>query len=185
MAKGKVGGVLLNLILLFVLFLSLIYTVFDFGGKMFIGELIIVLFFLLLALVSLGIKAASGKNSGLFLLYGLNLINFVFIWGMTKEIVWLGLLVAILGFLIGMATHGKKSDDFDDSFDDFNVEEVEPVKSVKTEFEPGKYVASKTGKKFHAPKCDWAKRIKKKSQVWFDDKDEAKKGKYKACDCVK
>lgn len=184
MTKGKVGGFLVHLILLFVLLLNLIFVVFNFGGKMFIGEFLVLLFLILVALVGMGMKLASGSNSGMFLFYGLNLINFLFIWGMTKRIVWLGLLMAVIGFLIGLVTHKKK--DWDDDFeDDFKVEEVEPVKSVKTEFEPGKYVASKSGKKFHVPKCDWAKRIKKKSQVWFNDKDEAKKEGYKACSCVK
>ena len=51
--------------------------------------------------------------------------------------------------------------------------------------DPGKYVASKTGTTYHAPKCDWAKRIKKKNMVWFADDKAAKKKGYKKHDCLK
>ncbi len=54
---------------------------------------------------------------------------------------------------------------------------------MKKTFKPGKVIASKSGKFYHSPKCDWAKKIKKKNQVWFDDEKEAKK-KFKAHSCV-
>ncbi len=104
MAKGRVGGFLIHLIILLVLFLSLINIIFGFHAKMLMGEFLLLLLFVLIALVAMGFKLASGSS---------------------------------------------------------------------------------TGKKFHAPRCDWAKRIKKKSQVWFNDKEEAKREKYKACDCVR
>jgi len=56
---------------------------------------------------------------------------------------------------------------------------------VKKTFKPGKFVASKTGVKYHSPKCDWAKRINKKNRVWLKDKAEARKKGYKKCSCVK
>jgi len=73
------------------------------------------------------------------------------------------------------------------------VEEKKATKSVKSSkttstkktFKPGKYIASKTGVKYHAPKCDWAKKIKKSNAVWFDSKEAAKKAGYKKDDCVK
>ena len=46
-------------------------------------------------------------------------------------------------------------------------------------------MASKSGTKYHAPKCDWAKKIKKSNAVWFISKEEAKKAGYKKDDCVK
>ncbi len=64
---------------------------------------------------------------------------------------------------------------------------VEPVakEEVKKTFTPGKYIASRTGAKFHAPKCDWAKRIKAGKRVWLKDKAEAKKKGYKQHSCLK
>ncbi len=58
-------------------------------------------------------------------------------------------------------------------------------KQVKKTFIPGKFIASITGVKYHAPKCDWAKKIKKKNVVWFNSKEEAKKAGYKKDTCVK
>ena len=57
--------------------------------------------------------------------------------------------------------------------------------TIKKTFKPGKFVASKTGVKYHSPKCDWAKKINKKKRVWLKDKAEARKKGYKACSCVK
>lgn len=59
------------------------------------------------------------------------------------------------------------------------------IRKTKNVFEPGKYIASSKGSKFHIPRCDWAAKIKPKRRVWFNDEREAKKKGYKACDCVK
>ncbi len=189
MAKGRIGGFLIHLIILIVIFLSLIKIVFGFHAKMLMGEFIVLLFFLLVALIAMTGKLVGSNwgNGGLFLLYGLNLVNFLFIYAADRSLMTGTIIVTIFGFLIAMVSYRISSNDDDDY--DSDLEEIGPIEEEKAEvttsFEPGKYVASKTGKKFHAPKCDWAKRIKKKSQVWFHDKDEAKKQKYKACDCVK
>ena len=37
----------------------------------------------------------------------------------------------------------------------------------------GKYVASKSGSKYHLPSCSGAKRIKEENKVWFDTKEQA------------
>lgn len=62
---------------------------------------------------------------------------------------------------------------------------VEKRRKVETEYYPGKYVASEMGSVYHIATCDWAKRIKKKRQVWFKDKREAGKKGYKKHKCVK
>ena len=65
-------------------------------------------------------------------------------------------------------------------------EEKKAKKSVLKTYAPGKFVASNKGAKFHAPKCDWAKKISLNNQVWFKSKAEAKKKGYKPCGlCVK
>lgn len=58
-------------------------------------------------------------------------------------------------------------------------------KTTKTRHSPGKFVASVKGMKYHAPKCDWAKRIDKKNRVWLKSKQDAGKKGYKPCSCVK
>jgi hypothetical protein len=49
--------------------------------------------------------------------------------------------------------------------------------AVRKRFSPGKYVASKTGRQYHLPRCDWANNIKKQNRVWFaSEKAAAEKG---------
>jgi regulator of replication initiation timing len=48
-----------------------------------------------------------------------------------------------------------------------------------------KFVASKTGKKFHEQNCPFAKNIKPTSKIVFASKNTALNKGYKACDCVK
>jgi len=187
MARGKIGGFLVHSIILVVLFLSLIQIVFSFHHRMFLGELVLLVSFILIAFFFMAGKLSTNNwsNAGLLLLYGLILGDLIFIWAIDARFAVGTIIIAAIGFIIALFSfRNYQKDYFDDDF-----EEIEPADEEKSEvttsFEPGKYLASKTGKKFHIPKCDWAKRIKKKSQVWLNDKDEAKKKGYKACDCIK
>ena len=54
----------------------------------------------------------------------------------------------------------------------------------RAEFKPGKYIASKKASTFHAPKCDWAKKIKKRNQIWFNSIEEATNNGYKKHSCL-
>lgn len=64
------------------------------------------------------------------------------------------------------------------------VKVQEPVKSTISEelpdsgVLPGKYVASKTGTKYHLPTCGGAKQIKEENKVWFTTKEEAEGAGY-------
>ncbi|MDQ5957786.1 MAG: hypothetical protein QG665_112 [Patescibacteria group bacterium] len=42
----------------------------------------------------------------------------------------------------------------------------------------GKYVASKSGTKYHLPSCSGAKRIKEENKIWFQTADEARSAGY-------
>ncbi len=50
-----------------------------------------------------------------------------------------------------------------------------PTPSVALE---GKYVASKSGTKYHFPWCGSASRIKEANRVWFDSKEDAQRAGY-------
>lgn len=187
MARGKIGGFLAHLIVSAVLFLSLINIVFSFHAWMLKGEFLLLLFLLFFAFVSLAGKLIDEEgnwpNGGLLLVYSLVLVNFLFIYWIDGGLAVGTIGVAIIGFLLALFSFKKgcqccETDDFKET----KVEE--PKAEVTTSFEPGKYVASKTGKKFHAPKCDWAKKIHKKRQVWFNTKEEAESKGLKACDCI-
>jgi len=64
-------------------------------------------------------------------------------------------------------------------------EAEEKVMEIKKAYSPGKFVASENSNKFHIPKCDWAKRIKKKRRIWFSSEAEARKKGYSAHSCLK
>ncbi len=56
---------------------------------------------------------------------------------------------------------------------------------IKKSYTPGKFVASATSNKYHSPKCDWAKRIKKENRVWFKTEAEARRKGYSKHSCLK
>ena len=56
--------------------------------------------------------------------------------------------------------------------------------SIQKKFTPGKYVASRKANKFHAPKCDWANRIRKANEVWFNSAKEAEEQGFEADECI-
>ncbi len=55
--------------------------------------------------------------------------------------------------------------------------------TIKT-FSPGLYVASSNGLVFHAPTCNWARKVSKNRQIWLESKDDAKGKGYKAHNCI-
>ncbi|MCH8004231.1 MAG: hypothetical protein IH934_06400 [Nanoarchaeota archaeon] len=163
-------------IILLITFLGLINMIFNLHRFAFYGEFLILLVLLLVAMISaLGINNDSRWAWILLtLFFGFVFLDMLLIKAISTEKVYLFLpfiIVTIVGFFISLFSIKK--------------EKVEAVEEVEKEFSPGKYIASKSGTKYHAPKCDWAKKIKKANAVWFDSKEEAKKAGYKKDDCVK
>lgn len=62
--------------------------------------------------------------------------------------------------------------------------EEQKKSSIDKRFIPGKFVASKKANKFHTAKCDWAKRINKANQLWFNSREEAETQGFEADLCV-
>ncbi len=166
-------------IALLVTFLGLISMIFDLHRFAFILE-----FLILLGLLLIGIIAAIGISHNmrwawilLTLFFGFVFLDMLFIKAIaTKEIAYFLhlLIVAIAGFFISLFNIEKEK-----------AEAAEKEKAVTKTFTPGKYIASKTGTKFHSPKCDWGKKVKKSNAVWFDNKEDALKAGYKADACIK
>lgn len=162
-------------VILIISFLGLINWIFDLHRYAFYGEMILLIGFFVVALVSIIGISNNMKWAWIMLtlFFAVVFLDMLFIRAISTAQVNYFLhfiVVAIVGFFIAL----------------FNIErkKVEAPKVEKT-FKPGKYIASKTGTKFHAPKCDWAKRVKKKNEVWFNSKEEAQKAGYKADSCVK
>ncbi len=164
------------LLLMFVLFLSMISIIFDFTGSFLIFEIMLTILFLVIALILIHSLNANKRWvwPAMLVFFSANLINQIALYrlvGLSRII--LPFAVTALGFVIALSKSRPDEEEF--------VEEEPVVES----HEPGKYVASKTGKKFHVPECGQAKRIKKDRQICFDSEKEAKKEGKTACKCVK
>ncbi len=178
MGESKLSFFVVDVIMLIV-FLGLINMIFGLH-RVFLGFELILLaaaaFFSIISMVAIYNNARWGW---IFLSYifGLILIDILFVYYIAgrPDFFFIIIISALVGFLVSVMNIPKKEREA--------VEEK--PKEVTKEFKPGKYVASKSGSKYHAPKCDWAKKIKKSNQVWFDDEKEAKKKGYKADSCVK
>ena len=180
MGDAKLSFFITDIILLIV-FLGLIKIIFKFGGAGFLLELLALVILLFIAFIALipaysGSRGGWGFLSGVFFLILLNSLIIYIRTGMSGKAYLGTLLFAAIGFVISVAN--IKREEYEAP-----VKEEEKEEEVYTNFEPGKYVASKTGSTYHVPKCEWANKIKKKNQVWFDDEKEAKK-KFKAHSCV-
>ena len=171
MADSKLSFVAMDIVLLIVI-IGFIKVVFDLHRFFFIAQFLFMGILMILALIGM-ISIYNDLKFGWTLMaftLGLILIDLFFIYLLRAPRSSLLLpagVVSLVGFIISV----------------INIDGRRESK-VKRECKPGKYIASKTGAKFHSPKCDWAKKIKKANAVWFDSKEEAKGAGYKADDCV-
>ncbi len=176
-------------IVLLVTFLSLIKMVFNLHGLAFYAE-----FLILLAIMLLGLIAAIGISSSmrwawvlLTWLLGFALVNMAIINSISAEktpyLLYIA-AIAIAGFFISLfSIEEEKAAEEEKPREKAGKKEAE--KRIEKSFKPGKYIASITGAKFHSPKCDWAKKVKKENAVWFDSQEDAIKAGYKADDCIR
>lgn len=195
MGERNSGMFLAMIIIMFILFLSLIHIVFDLTGAFFIFEFLLLLLFLLVGAVLTARMIYNNDNwieYGFLVFFGANLINLSFLFWINASFsdIILPLIAGISGFVVAFIKKGsEKEEEWNDTETEFKeeelVEEKPKVEDIKVNFSPGKYVASETGKKYHIPKCDWAKKINQNNIVWLDDKSDAKKKGYEPCKCVK
>lgn len=176
MSNQKIVSFFMHVALLIVL-LGLIKMAFGLHRFAFMGEFLILLALLLMAVISVVGMHNSFSWSWKLLkaFFALSFLDMILVYWLStpKPEMFLAFLVAaVAGFFIALFNVSHK------------MEETEAAEVKKT-FKPGKFIASKSGSKFHSPKCDWAKKVKKSNAVWFNTKEEAKKAGYKADDCVK
>jgi hypothetical protein len=201
MAEEKNKGKLIFYgLLLIILFFGLIGIFIGANGKFFGLELAGMLFLLLLSLIALsGYQKIWGERV-LFFVFLFYIVNLVLVWYFVGPLYLVLLFVALLGFVMSvprkccagcetcvpsipeMVEEEPHSEVFDTPPE---PERQTPERKVvperkKPSYSPGKYVASKRGKYFHEPKSEWAKKITKSNQVWFDTKQQAYKKGYKA-----
>jgi len=190
MGEKNRGLFLAMVIVMFILFLSLINIVFDLTGVFFIFEFLLLLILLLAGVIFTARIIHNSDNwmwSGLMVFFGINLVNISCLFWINANFsdVILPLTVGAAGFVIALVKKGSEKEQDDVTEEERPaVKEAPKIEDIKVNFSPGKYVASEIGKKYHIPKCDFAKKINKNNIVWFDDKSDAKRKGYMPCKCI-
>ena len=184
-------------VIILLLLLSMVKIVFSFGGLMVRGELLVMLFLILLSLIGLFAYQKCWGERVFFFTFLISIANLVFIWIVDNNLFIVPLFLSLIGFLMSIP---KKVEEEDGEFEEPEVLEKKEVvdpqpvqkevlkkenKKAETKFVPGKFVASSRSNIYHAPTCEWAKKINPKGQLWFKDKREAGRKKYKPHNCVK
>ena len=135
---------------LLIVLLGLINMTFNLHRFAFMGEFLILLVLLLMAVVS-----AVGMHS-----------RFAWSWKLLKAFFALAFLDMLLVYLLSASMPGMFLAFLAAAVAGFFIAlfNVPPKKEetaeVKKTYKPGKYIASQAGSKFHAPKCYWAKKEK-------------------------
>jgi hypothetical protein len=175
------------IISMFIITIGLIYHTFRMTGLKFYGELLVILIVIFFTIISL-LLISNEIDAGYVLIAIiaiLSLLNFILIYfrkGMTT-FVFASIISSITAFVVSVVNIGGKKEIKKkvNKEDKEGKKEEKPV--IKT-YTPGKVVASKTSKYYHAPKCDWAKKIKKSNQVWYDTDIDAKKENLEPHTCL-
>ena len=184
-------------IFLLLLFFGLIQLFINGGRYFFPLELLGLVLMAALAFVSfLNYHHFWGKML-LFMVFVLYLGDLVLIWLFKGQLYIMLLLLGLAGFMISIPWQTKQNqavispkhrpEELHSQIFEVPQEAKakEPKTEVKTSFSPGKYVASMQSNQFHEPKCDWAKKIKKERQLWFQNKDEAFEKGFRQHSCLK
>ncbi|MBU0628474.1 MAG: hypothetical protein KKC75_04745 [Nanoarchaeota archaeon] len=174
-------------IIILLVFLGLIRIIFRFKGLGFLLELLFLVVMLFAAFIAL-IPAYSGSRGGwgfLAIIFFMILLDLLVIYlktSVTGKAFMAVLLLSAIGFVIAILNIKKDKEE-----EIISTEEPEEEKDEKvyTNFEPGKYIASKQGTVYHSPKCEWANNIKEHNRIWLASDQEAKKKGYKKHDCLK
>lgn len=196
--KLSISFFAINFISLFAV-ISFILIVFDlhrFAFVLELGILLVLLFFLAFAVFAVYHDKKWGWTlTGAVLL--LLLLNTFFIYFLTKtfDTAYMtaalfsiaGLALALFSLrgsgLEAIRVEGEKLQNYYPYIDKMEPESTKEPNIEKT-FIPGKFVASKNANKFHAAKCDWAKRIDKSNQIWFNSREEAELQGFQADTCI-
>lgn len=197
MVKPGISFFAINFIMLFLL-VSLVLAVFELHRFVFVLELVFLLvLFFILAFAMLFIY--NNRKWGWSIIGAalvLTIINLFFIFLLTgifgtSQLTVLffslaGLAIAFMNLkqppqaLESKEEAGKSNDYYP------YIDKMEPVpeEHIEVSFTPGKFVASRNTAIYHAAKCDWAKKISKSNQVWFNSEEEAKSKGFEADKCV-
>ena len=172
-------------LLVAVLLLALIRIVAGGSGLFLYLEVLGFLFLMLLALLGFVGYADGWGEKFFFFTFLFYTINLLLVWYFHSSLYLTLLFLAVIGFVFAVPQKTRTpAVEYVETYQDDEphseiFEPVQPSTPVK-KFSPGRYVASKRGKYYHEAKSEWAKKIKKINQVWFDSKEDAWEQGFKA-----
>ena len=182
--EKRIANLLLMNILLTLSTIGFIFVVFELTQFAFAFELLLLLAFI--CIFSFGMyNAYHGRKAGWILIASMLLaiiIDVIFIsaisinLGLSHVFTLFFSIIALAVALISLReTHPEeeKIEDVGQYYSKSSKAEETKTENVKKNFEPGKYIASKKANKYHTAKCDWALRISKQNQIWFNTKEDA------------
>ena len=186
MAQGTRYTVVLIDILLLTVFVGFTRLALAMKGLSFALEVIILLtlmFFSVIGFLGVYNKFRWGHMlvSWVFAAF---LINLLFIYSRAKYVdaaFFTTTVVSALGYIISVITVKPKQ-----MVEDLprEAEHGMPKVEIVKMYAPGKFIASKTASYYHAPNCDWAKKIAKRNTVWLESDKEAKAKGLKPHSCL-
>ena len=156
--KKDVLTFLMSLLMLLIVFIGLDMLVFSTSGKLFLGEFALFLSFLFIAFIaSFGVYFSSRwgflLQSFLYALLLIDLLVLYYFIQVVDRVFFISVVIAAIGFIFSISSiHTRRHKKTHKAH-----KTAVSKKEMRTEFNPGKYVASKTGTTYHAPKCEWAK----------------------------
>ncbi len=203
MGKPSIRFFVMNFILLFVI-VSLILVLFDLHRYLFVFELVMLLIFIFL--LAFGMFAAYHSKKWGWTIIGavliLLLLDIFLIFLLTKTFEtahMASVIFSVAGLLIVLWSFGYTKIDESQAEKHERAKEYYPYidkmepkpkaesaeeQSMEKTFTPGKFIASKKANKFHTAKCDWAKKISKPNQLWFNSREEAEAKGFEADKCI-
>jgi hypothetical protein len=184
--KNKLSFLTL-IVCMFVFFIGLISFVFQMTGWKFYLELIIFLGLLLFALISLILIFADIKAGYTIaaIISAFILIDLLFIYfrlNHMSTLMFASIITTVTGFVVSISSLSQSVVKKKKKKEEFVKTQTGDL--IKT-YTPGKVVSSKKSGFYHLTTCDWAQKIKKSNQVWWDSEEEAKKGGLQPHLCAK
>ncbi|HLC81813.1 MAG TPA: hypothetical protein VJH68_04090 [Candidatus Nanoarchaeia archaeon] len=118
----------------------------------------------------------------------------VYVWSLTGALYLTLLFISLVMFLLSFPKKGITTGDDGEPtvseqphsvvFEPPKSKDEKSNESIVKEFSPGLYLASSQGAVYHAPTCNWAKKVSASRQIWLQTKDDARGKGYEAHSCV-
>jgi hypothetical protein len=185
----------------FVVFLSMIFMVFDMSGAAFLLSLMFLSGMMVFASVAMG-GAYRGRRWGWLLVMFMCLITLLFAYVIyllqgVMEYHTVLLAAATILFVLsiinaGISDNGNSSNNQKPKVKVYqSMDKVEPYYEAKATAKApakktkGRFVASKMASHYHTVRCEWTPNIKRRNRIYFANEASAKRAKFKPHECIK